>query len=248
MRGLERRIMKKKTSTVKEILQKAIEPLGSTLYVYGGCWNKEDTGTGPDALKLGLSPEWKEFYDANDGTYDFDKHRYEIHNGIDCTGLIGYACFQVFEDEYSDKGYVIQSGKMGDKYVEIFGGENVLNTEIKNYRPGDVMNKAGHVYFSIGKCEDGSLLLLHASPPALSFCGTVTPDGNEDSDAVRLAKKYMTKYYPETMERYPNMCMRKVEYLNEYNQYRWDRKIMQDPDGLDSKTPEEILQILFNER
>ena len=55
----------------------------------------------------------------------------------------------------------------------------------------------------------------------------------------------MTKNYPDVMKRYPNMCMRKVEYLKEYSQYRWDRKVVSDPDGFDGMTPEEIMKELF---
>lgn len=237
--------MSSKTSTVKELLKAAMLPLGSTLYVYGGAWNEADTGAGPEALSFGVSPKWREFYDSKDSTYDFDKYRFLVHDGIDCTGLVGFACFQVFGKSYLDTGYVFPSGRMAENYLKIFGGEVVPADKITGYRPGDVMTKNGHVYFSIGKCNDGSLLLLHSSPPAPSFCGTVTPDGNEDSEAVRLATKYMTENHPDVMTRYPKMCMRKIEYLTEYDQYRWDRRVMQDPDGLESKTPEEILKILF---
>jgi len=239
--------MRKKTATIKEILQAAMLPIGETLYVFGGAWNAEDTGTGVEGMTVGVSPRWKEFYDENDETYDFDKHRYQIHDGIDCTGIIGFSAYQVFGDEYSDHGYIIYSGGMGEFFKECFGGDIVTADNIKGYRPGDVMTKKGHVYFSIGQCEDGSLLLLHSSPPAPSFCGTCTPDGNEDSQAVRLANKYMKMHYPELMERYPKMCMRKTDYLTEYDQYRWDRAILQDPDGLDGKTPEEILIALFED-
>jgi hypothetical protein len=234
-----------KTTTIKELLKAAMLPVGSTLYVYGGAWNEADTGAGEEAMTFGVSPEWKKFYDSKDETYDFDKFRFQVHEGIDCTGLVGFSCFQVFGSAYSETGYVFPSGIMAENYEKLFGGETVAPEDIKNYRPGDVMTKNGHVYFSIGRCGDGSVLLLHASPPAPSFCGTVTPDGREDSEAVRLAREYMTRHYPDVMKRYPNMCMRKVEYLKEYSQYRWDRKVVSDPDGLEGMTPEEILKELF---
>ena len=238
--------MSGKTTTVKELLKAAMLPIGSTLYVFGGAWNEADTGAGVEAMTFGVSPKWKEFYDSKDGSYNFDKYRFLVHDGIDCTGLVGFSCYQVFGNSYLDTGYVFPSGRMAENYLKVFGGEVVLAKDIKNYRPGDVMTKNGHVYFSIGKCTDGSVLLVHSSPPAPSFCGTVTPDGNEDSMAVRLANEYMTRYYPELMERYPKMCMRKEEYLTAYDQYRWDRKVVADPDGFDSMSPEDILKALFD--
>ena len=42
------------------------------------------------------------------------------------------------------------------------------------------------------------------------------------------------------------MCMRKEEYLTAYDQYRWDRKVVADPDGFDSMSPEDILKALFD--
>jgi len=240
--------MSGRTSTVKELLKAAMLPIGSTLYVYGGAWNDADTGAGVEAMSFGVSPQWKKFYDSKDGSYNFDKFRFLVHEGIDCTGLVGFSCFQVFGNSYTDTGYVFPSGRMAENYEKLFGGEIIEPSKITSYRPADVMTKNGHVYFAIGKCTDGSVLLVHSSPPAPSFCGTVTPDGREDSEAVRLANEFMNKYYPEMMTRYPEMCIRKEEYLTEYSQYRWDRSVLKDPDGFDNMTPREILEVLFNER
>ena len=71
-----------KTTTIKELLKAAMLPLGSTLYVYGGAWNEADTGAGEEAMTFGVSPEWKKFYDSKDETYDFDKFRFQVHEGI----------------------------------------------------------------------------------------------------------------------------------------------------------------------
>ena len=42
-------------STLKELLLTALQPVGSTMYVWGGGWNEADTGAGPDAVTIGVS-------------------------------------------------------------------------------------------------------------------------------------------------------------------------------------------------
>ena len=40
--------------------------------------------------------------------------------------------------------------------------------------------------------------------------------------------------------------IRGTDYLTEYNQMRWD--VLEDPDGYNDMTPEEILKDLFSEK
>ena len=108
------------------------------------------------------------------------------------------------------------------------------------------MCRNGHAFIVIGKCSDGSLLFLHASPPVVSLCGTATPGGNSNSEAVNLARTYMSKYYPESATRY-NSFYRDTSYLKNYDQMHWNRAVLADPDGYDNMTPEQILKDLFNE-
>ncbi len=103
------------------------------------------------------------------------------------------------------------------------------------------MGIKGHVAIAIGTCGDGSLLFLHASPPVVSLCGTPTPDGNTESQAIALAEKYMKKYFPECSEKYQNWS-RGLSYLTKFRLMRWNRSVLADPDGLDRMSPEEILR------
>ena len=57
--------------TLRNLFENAFRPCGQTLYVWGGGWNKEDTGAGEDGMRIGLNPEWKRFFDENAGTYDY---------------------------------------------------------------------------------------------------------------------------------------------------------------------------------
>ena len=110
---------------------------------------------------------------------------------------------------------------------------------------------------SLGMCEDGSVLLLHSSPPGVSLCGAAGTSpcetagvsgvgGNAGSQAELLAEKYMCKYYPEWYERYPD-CSRSVAYLKKSAQMRWNRGTLSDTEKLTEKTASEVLAWLFGE-
>ena len=234
------------TPTVKKLLQSALLPIGNTLYVYGGGWNEDDTGAGEEALTYWVSPRWYEFFKENDAEYNFEDTMYQMHDGLDCTGYVGFVVYQTFGNAYSDSGYVYPSKDMVIKYSSLFDSTFIDRASVSRYYPGDIMGTDGHVFIVIGQCSDGSLLLVHASPPVVSICGTKTHDGNADSEAVRLAKQYMAEYFPESYARYDSY-IRDTDFLTDYDQMHWNRNILPDPDGYDDMTPEEILKDLFGE-
>ena len=59
-------------------------------------------------MTKGLSPQWEAFYNKNDSNYDFETTRYQIHDGLDCTGYVGWVMYPLFGDKYSDSGKVSQ--------------------------------------------------------------------------------------------------------------------------------------------
>ncbi len=221
-----------------------MEPVGRCLYVYGGGWNEEDDGAGVEAVQFGTSPRWHEFFLEHGGDYDYTKYSYQIHNGLDCSGFVGYTIYQVFGSEYAD-GYVFVSGESGKNFAEIFGGEITYAGGVDGYLPGDIMFKSGHVYIVVGVCGDGSVLFVHSSPPVVSLCGTPSPSGNKNSEAVALASRYMEMYRPECYEKFGPTCSRDMSYLTDYARYRWDASTLADPDGYSEMTAEEILADLF---
>lgn len=234
-----------KVPTVKEFLSASLEPCGKCLYVWSGGWNEEDTAAGIEALNMGVSPRWEQFFNENDEAYDFAKTRFQIHDGLDCTGFLGWSVYQVFGDKYSDTGYVFQSGTVIDNYLKLFGGERTAAADVTDYRAGDIMCKDGHVFIVIGQCGDGSLLFIHASPPAVSICGTPRPDGNSTSEAIVLAEAYMQTYFPLCYSRYDGICERGMGFLTEYDRYRFDETVLCDGDNYFNKTADEILEDLF---
>ena len=231
-------------ATLKDFLSSALAPIGNCLYVYGGGWNEADTGAGTEAMSFGPSPRWKQFYDSKDSSYDHKNHKYRIHDGLDCTGYIGYAAYQVFGDAYSKNGYVFPSGILVTEYKKLFGGSISYKGSIPERKAGDIMAKSGHAYIVLGTCSDGSVLIAHASPPNVTISGTTTSSGDKNSQALALAEKYMKEIAPNAYERYPHNCSRGFSYLTDYDLYRFPDSVISDPDGLRSLSPDELMSRL----
>lgn len=47
--------------TLQNLLKTALMPVGIALYVYGGGWNRQDTGSGNTAMHIGLPQSWIDF-------------------------------------------------------------------------------------------------------------------------------------------------------------------------------------------
>ena len=76
--------------TLANLLVTAKAPLGSTMYIWGGGWNEEDTAAGEEATSIGVSARWAEFAALQGATYDYNTTRYQIHDGLDCSGYVGW--------------------------------------------------------------------------------------------------------------------------------------------------------------
>lgn len=247
--------------TLKSLLKTATKPVGRVLYVYGGGWNQEDNGAGRPAKTIGLYPSWQKFYNLQNHNYDYEVYDYEkskvvIYWGLDCSGYMGWVLYNYLEDESETddnlkEGYVCKSAQMADKLAEL-GFGNVTDCkkvcEDQDFRPGDIMASKTkyHVYMVLGKCSDGSVLLVHSSPPGVSICGTVDKNNNLNSEAIKLAEEYMTKYYPDYQKKFPKRS-KPGSYLTEYDRFRFNDRSISDPDGYYNKSPEEILSDLFAE-
>jgi len=227
--------------SMKKMLQTARLPVGGTMYIWGGGWNEEDTGAGEGATTIGIPKQWAEFAGKQDATYDYKKHRYELMNGLDCSGYVGWIMYNLFEQESGLDGYVYKSTDIAETYSERGFGEYL--TEPDEFLVGDIVSMKGHVWISLGMCEDGSAVVLHASPPGVSLCGTGLADGSE-SQAVRLAREYMEKYYPEWQTKFPDREVNK-SYLKNVNVLRWSNDILPDASEFQNMTPMEVLELLF---
>lgn len=242
---------KKGKSTLKKFLKTAMEPVGRTMYVWGGGWNEEDNGAGTDARTIGVSPEWERFFNKQDSGYDYNQTRYQIRNGLDCSGYVGWCIYNIMNTTNGKEGYVMKAEDMASNYASRGWGQYVSRFSVKDYQPGDIMSSScsdcGHVWIVVGACQDGSVVLVHSSPQGVQINGTVDRYGNTSSEAVNLATYYMKNYFPKWYQKYPN-CMRGESYLSHYAQMRWDvsgNTVMTDPEGYRNKTAAQILQDLF---
>lgn len=239
-------------STVKNFLQTAIAPIGSTMYVWGGGWNKADTAAGREAKQKGLSVGWRTFAKNKTSSYDYNNFKYQIHDGLDCSGYVGWCVYNVMNAADNQTGYVYSASKQGKKFSEFGFGSYLASDQVKDYKAGDIMSSAcsccGHVWIVIGECKDGSVVLVHASPPGVQLSGTPTPEGRQKSQAHKLAKKYMKKYYKAWYKRYPEVS-KGSSYLSHYGQMRWvtdgESIVLSDPEGYQTMSAEAVLKDLF---
>ena len=234
--------------TLTYFLQTALLPVGSTMYVYGGGWNAEDTGAGIEAVTLGVSPRWEEFAAMQDASYDHTKYRYQIHKGLDCSGYVGWVLYNTLEETSGCAGYVMPAARMAETFAAWGFGTFLPQEKNKDFLPGDIVSMKDHVFLSLGTCGDGSVLLIHASPPGVSLCGTTLPvikgEAEKKSQAVCLAEHYMQIQFPSWYKRYPN-CSRGSFYKTESSIMRWNKKVLSDPDGVQCMSPETLLELLL---
>ena len=218
--------------TVFNFLKTAMEPVGTTLYIYGGGWSWADVGACVQARSLGVSPDWVRFFRSQDAGFTYKEkdgleentdpcssyYPYGEYNqyyfaGLDCSGFVGWALYNTLETESGREGYVMSASAMASHFAETGLGtcsQTIVNERgTYNLKPGDIMSIPGHVWISLGTCSDGSIVVLH-STPAFSRAGQpgggveLSAVGKEKScEAYLLADYYMSGYYPEWYERYP---------------------------------------------
>ena len=56
--------------SIANLLITALQPVGNTMYIWGGGWNEEDTAAGVEAVTIGVSPRWAEFAKQQNDAYD----------------------------------------------------------------------------------------------------------------------------------------------------------------------------------
>ena len=213
--------------TLKNYLKTALEPVGTTLYVYGAGWDWQDDLSSNQSMTIGLSQSWIDFFQQQDANYTYKNsadpaHSYYPHKswnqyyyaGLDCSGYVGWVVYNVMHTQNSvntdNDGYVMSSTKMAKTFAD--KGWGTWTRDIKSFKPGDIFSMSGHVWTVLGVCDDGSIVFLH-STPSDSKAGqggggvqlsALNPNSDDDKncEAYKLVTEYMTKYYPEWSERY----------------------------------------------
>ena len=219
--------------TVRNFLKNALLPLGNTLYIWGG------GHTDAEAERYGVNPKWKTFFDTQDSSYNYSDHLYEYENGLDCSGYVGWTAHQVTK-EYA----TTTSTGMPAYFAKKGWGTCVSGDTSQKFTPGDVVSKSGHVWIVIGQCSDGSVVVIHATPPCIQIGGTVSTSGSIKSEAIELANEYMKTYYPIAYQRYGVKVLDR-SYLTGVNHFTWGSNVLGDAEGYRNKKPAEILKDLF---
>lgn len=228
--------------TLTKFLKTMIQPVGNTLYVWGG---GHDAWTDGDGLRIGMNPKWKQFYNQQGASYNYTKHRYEYQNGLDCSGLVSWAVYNTYNTKSNQKETAYSSTSTGfPAYLTNKGFGSHGRVSGGTFTPGDVVSMTGHVWVVLGMCSDGSLVIVHATPPVVQISGTVNTAGSTNSEAVKLAKAYMKKYYSDAAGKY-NLCIASKAYVNNVDRFHWSSSSMRDPDGLRNMTAAQVLEKLI---
>ena len=236
--------------TIKNYLLGALQPVGRTLYMWGG-------GHGwSDATRKGISTKWTSFYNSQNSSYNYknynDLSEANRAKGLDCSGYVGWSTYQVMQSKSGvGSGYTVVSGAIGGLYKSkgwgnIYNQNYLSNTGYKLY-PGDIGYDENHTWIILGQCSDKSAVILHSTPNAgVQISGTPTPNGNYSSQAIALAKKYMARYpgYQKMGASFYHTSS--GAYIRRGKYFRWSTNTLSDPNGYRYKTADQILADLFN--
>ena len=229
--------------TLANFLKTSMEPVGTTLYIYGGGWNWQDNAASSQAVSIGVSSDWVKFfneqdvnftYRSKDGNedyadpahsyYPYGEYNEYYYAGLDCSGYVGWAIYNTLETESGKEGYVTFACAVSDMLSELGYGERTVNIAAPSadneyeMKPGDIMSLDGHVWISLGTCSDGSVVIAHSSP---GDSRTGQPGGGVQISAVGLsteceAYKLADKYMSQY---YPEWYERYPVMLNDPDVY-----------------------------
>ena len=263
--------------TLKNFLATALEPVGTTLYIYGGGWNWQDEGSSIQTTTIGVAPEWIRFFneqdenytyrDKNGGFYPYGGFNEYYYAGLDCSGYVGWVVYNTLNDTNGGEGYVGSSTGFAKRLADMGFGDWTQNVVVPDgsaetaVEPGDIISISGHIWISLGTCADGSVVIVHSTP---SYSRIGQPGGGvqigaigntERCEAFQLADFYMSEYYPEWYRRYA-VSLKKPETYFEMKgdttgQFTWnvigEGSVLTDPEGFQKLSPGEVLSELFAE-
>ena len=245
--------------TVRNFLLNALMPVGRTLYVYGGGWNWQDTGASDLCRSTALPDVWQRFFLSRTGHYHYKNpspaesfypfggwNEY-YYAGLDCSGYVGWAVYRTMNTADSGAGFVCSASRQASELAS--RGLGSVQQSTANLRPGDIVSISGHVWICLGKCSDGSIVILHSTPsPSRTGekgggvqIGAI--GGSVGCEAYRLADQYLSRYYPAWYERYAPSLKDPGSYLAASGVFTWSA--LSDPDGVKNMQAPEVLRLLF---
>ena len=230
--------------TLQNLLRTALMPVGIALYVYGGGWNRQDTGSGNTAMHIGLPQSWIDFFDRQNACYTYRNDSNPAHSyyptggwnqygyaGLDCSGYLGWTLYNTLHTESASvsdcDGYVAPAAEFAHTLVQRAWGTlsrqdcgNGLQ-EPSSFRPGDIFSMDGHVWLCIGPCRDGSIVIAHSTPsPSKTDYkggGVQLSALNPASDADKDCQAY--RLAERFMQRYSRWSARYQAQLLPYSVY-----------------------------
>lgn len=233
------------SKTIRNYLLGALQPVGRALYVWGGGWN--------DSTRKGVSPLWQQWYNNQSSSYDYhscnDLSDANRSKGLDCSGFVGWSAYQVMQKQsHIGSGYTVVAEEVGSYYNSLGWGSILTQSDLSKNKwkiqAGDVGYNSGHTWIVLGQCSDKSIVIVHSTPNAgCQISGSCTPDGDYDSEAVEIAKKYMSRY--PGYKKY-NYHVSAGNYVRNGKYFRWNTSTLSDPDGFKNKTAAQILQNLYS--
>ena len=263
--------------------------MGTTLYVFGGGWDFQDVGSSNEARTIGISLNWVKFFDEQNSSYTYkdENHKSSTYYpfngfnqyyfaGLDCSGFVAWTIYNtLYRLSLHEKGFVASSTKfaksLADKnygtWTHTVEGSTLSNPNYKllskELKVGDILSTNGHVMIVLGKCDDGSFIIIHSTPSKSKIgspgggvqISAVNPNesGSTNCEAYSLCKKYMEKYFKKWSERYEAVVIDTYKVFNFDDKtpttgiFHWDLRkgIITDPNNYETKTAKEILIDLF---
>ena len=245
--------------TVRNFLLNALMPVGRTLYVYGGGWNWQDTGASELCRSAALPDVWQRFFQSQTGHYNYKNpspaesfypfggwNEY-YYAGLDCSGYVGWAVYRTLNAADGGERYVCSASRQASELAA--RGLGTVRQSTADLRPGDIVSISGHVWICLGRCSDGSVVILHSTPsPSRTGekgggvqLGAI--GGSTSCEAYRLADQYLSRYYPAWYERYAPSLKSPGSYLSANGVFTWSA--LTDPDGVKNMQAPEVLRLLF---
>lgn len=90
-------------------------------------WHRERT--------IGLSPTWAQFAAQQAPEYDYQATRYQIHNGPDCSGYIGWLIYNTFHSNNGEPGYGCKAANMASTLSSYGWGSYVYAGDSLDFQP-----------------------------------------------------------------------------------------------------------------
>ena len=215
--------------TLQNLLRTALMPVGIALYVYGGGWNRQDTGSGNTAMHIGLPQSWIDFFDRQNACYAYRNDNNPAHSyyptdgwnqygyaGLDCSGYLGWTLYNTLHTESASvsdcDGYIAPAAEFAHTRPKSLGYPFPVRTAATacRSRPRSVpaISSAWTVMCGMHRsCRDGSIVIAHSTPsPSKTDCkggGVQLSALNPASDADKNCQAY--RLAERFMQRYSRM-------------------------------------------